>query len=149
MYDNETTASKLPHGLTAISVLLQVGDMSNVEMRKITKAARNIRYGGKKFILIFTLKTNFQRLSYVHMSQRLFLYLGQTAQIRSFSLLKLLPETRGYITYEGSMTEPGCQETVTWIIMNRPIYITPQQVFIEGIKLLEIKIMSITLVVYY
>ena len=47
LYDNETAASKLPHELTAISVLLQVGDMSNVEMRKITKAARNIRYGGK------------------------------------------------------------------------------------------------------
>ena len=53
---------------------------------------------------------------------------GQTTQIMNFSLLKLLPETRGYITYEGSMTEPGCQETVTWIIMNRPIYVTPQQV---------------------
>jgi carbonic anhydrase len=25
------------------------------------------------------------------------------------------------------MTEPGCQETVTWVIMNRPIYITPSQ----------------------
>ena len=46
LYDNETTASKSPHGLIAISVLLQVGDMSNVEMRKITKAARTIRYGG-------------------------------------------------------------------------------------------------------
>ena len=110
----------------------------------------------KKFILIFTLKTKgkkryFQRLSYVHMSQRLFLYLGQTAQIRNFSLLKLLPETRGYITYEGSMTEPGCQETVTWIIMNRPIYITPQQVFIEGNKPLKIEKLSsrVKLVVYY
>ena len=45
-------------------------------------------------------------------------------------MLKLLPETSGYITYEGSMTEPGCQETVTWVIMNRPIYITPQQVIL-------------------
>ena len=146
MYDNETTASKLPHGLTAISVLLQVGDMSNVEMRKITKAARNIRYGGrmKVLILIFPRKIKcFQRLSYVHMTQRLLLYLGQTAWIRNFSLLKLLPETRGYITYEGSMTEPGCQETVTWIIMNRPIYITPQQVFIEGNQLLKIEKFSI------
>ena len=53
---------------------------------------------------------------------------GQSTQINNFSLLKLLPETRGYITYEGSMTEPGCQETVTWVIMNRPIYVTPQQV---------------------
>ena len=51
MYDNETNASKLPHGLTAVSILLQVGDISNVEMRKVTKAARNIRYGGKYSIL--------------------------------------------------------------------------------------------------
>ena len=58
----------------------------------------------------------------------LYFALGQTTQIMNFSLLKLLPETRGYITYEGSMTEPGCQETVTWVIMNRPIYVTPQQV---------------------
>jgi hypothetical protein len=34
----------------------------------------------------------------------------------------------GYMTYEGSMTQPGCQETVTWIVMNRPIYITMSQV---------------------
>ena len=52
LYDNETTASKSPHGLTAISVLLQVGDMSNVEMRKITKAARNIRYGGRIVLIL-------------------------------------------------------------------------------------------------
>ena len=94
-------------------------------------------------------KRYFEKSSFAHLTESLFLYLGQTAQIRNFSLLNLLPESRGYITYEGSMTEPGCQETVTWIIMNRPIYVTPQQVFIEGIKLLEIKIMSITLVVYY
>ena len=38
-----------------------------------------------------------------------------------------MPQTKGYITYDGSMTEPGCQETVTWVIMNKPIYVTPQQ----------------------
>ena len=52
---------------------------------------------------------------------------GQTTSIEKFSVSKLMPETRGYITYDGSMTEPGCQETVTWIIMNKPIYVTPQQ----------------------
>ncbi|KFM76922.1 Carbonic anhydrase-related protein 10, partial [Stegodyphus mimosarum] len=34
------------------------------------------------------------------------------------------------MTYEGSLTMPGCQETVTWIVMNRPIYITKQQLYI-------------------
>ncbi|KAJ1357785.1 putative carbonic anhydrase-like protein 2 [Parelaphostrongylus tenuis] len=36
----------------------------------------------------------------------------------------LLPRTTQYVTYEGSLTIPGCHETVTWIIMNNPIYIT-------------------------
>ena len=40
----------------------------------------------------------------------------------------MLPDTRNFMTYEGSLTEPGCQETVTWMIMNKPIYATPQQV---------------------
>ena len=26
------------------------------------------------------------------------------------------------MTYEGSSTRPGCEEGVTWVIMNRPIY---------------------------
>ena len=99
LYDNETTASKLPHGLTAISVLLQVGDMSNVEMRKITKAARNIRYGGRITFSILTfprkIKRYFERSSFIHLTESLFLNLGQTAQIRNFSLLKLLPDFHG------------------------------------------------------
>ena len=40
------------------------------------------------------------------------------------SLYKLLPATSDYMTYEGSMTQPGCQETVTWIIMNKPLYMS-------------------------
>ena len=67
MYDNETNASKLPHGLTAVSILLQVGDISNVEMRKVTKAARNIRYGGKYSILRHF---NLSKLSKLNLSVR-------------------------------------------------------------------------------
>lgn len=40
----------------------------------------------------------------------------------------LLPRTTQYVTYEGSLTIPGCHETVTWIIMNNPIYITRDDV---------------------
>ena len=32
------------------------------------------------------------------------------------------------MTYDGSLSQPGCQETVTWIIINRPIIIDRQQV---------------------
>ncbi|GFQ75263.1 carbonic anhydrase-related protein 10 [Trichonephila clavata] len=40
-----------------------------------------------------------------------------------------MPDTHFYMTYEGSTTMPGCYETVTWIVMNKPIYITKQQLF--------------------
>jgi len=50
--------------------------------------------------------------------------LGQEVIIRNLSVYKLLPATSDYITYDGSMTQPGCQETVTWIIMNKPLYMS-------------------------
>ena len=31
------------------------------------------------------------------------------------------------MTYEGSTTYPGCWETVTWIVMNKPIYLTRKE----------------------
>jgi len=33
------------------------------------------------------------------------------------------------MTYEGSTTMPACHETVTWVVLNKPIYITKQQLF--------------------
>ena len=39
-------------------------------------------------------------------------------------LSSLLPSTEDYMTYEGSTTHPGCWESVTWVLMNKPIYIT-------------------------
>ena len=48
--------------------------------------------------------------------------------IKSFSLYDLIPDLTSYLTYEGSLTIPGCYETVTWIIINKPVFITRQQV---------------------
>ncbi|KAL2721108.1 carbonic anhydrase-related protein 10 isoform X1 [Vespula maculifrons] len=51
-----------------------------------------------------------------------------TAQVSYLSLRSLLPDTNGYMTYEGSTTHPGCWETAVWLILNKPIYITAQEV---------------------
>lgn len=48
--------------------------------------------------------------------------------VNRLSVRGLLPETDYYMTYDGSTTAPACYETVTWIIINKPIYITKQQV---------------------
>lgn len=40
---------------------------------------------------------------------------------------RLRPASRGYYTYEGSITTPPCSETVRWIVMDKPIQASPDQ----------------------
>lgn len=54
--------------------------------------------------------------------------IGEEVEIKRLSIMALMPETEYYMTYDGSTTMPACHETVTWIILNKPIYITKQQV---------------------
>lgn len=55
-------------------------------------------------------------------------YGGDEAFVKRLSIRGLLPETDHYMTYDGSTTAPACPETVTWLVLNKPIYITKQQV---------------------
>ncbi|XP_055882870.1 carbonic anhydrase-related protein 10-like isoform X3 [Biomphalaria glabrata] len=60
---------------------------------------------------------------------------NQETRVHDFNLKALIPETNYYVTYEGSFTHPGCQETVTWVIINRPIFIRASQ--IDRIRFLQ------------
>ena len=40
----------------------------------------------------------------------------------------LLPQSRGYYTFEGSLTTPPCSEGVTWFVLKTPREISPNQV---------------------
>ncbi len=63
------------------------------------------------------------------------LLVGQSVLLSGVSVPGFLPEgARGFFAYAGSTTEPGCSETVDWVVMNRPIYITVKQVSIEGLR---------------
>lgn len=44
-----------------------------------------------------------------------------------FSLDSLLPESRGYFTYMGSLTTPPCSEIVTWHVFESPIAMSKKQ----------------------
>lgn len=55
-------------------------------------------------------------------------YAGSWAPVERLSVKGLLPGTENYMTYDGSLTQPPCHETVTWVVVNKPIYITKQQV---------------------
>lgn len=60
---------------------------------------------------------------------------GDETPVKRVSVRSLLPDTEHYMTYEGSTTSPACHETVTWIVLNKPIYITKQQVTLHTITL--------------
>ncbi|KJH41291.1 carbonate dehydratase, eukaryotic-type [Dictyocaulus viviparus] len=94
LYTNYSQAMTQPRGLLAISVIVDIGDTTEVVLRRLTVASQSITYKGMKTVL------------------------------RQLHPAGLLPRTNHYVTYEGSLTIPGCHETVTWIIMNNPIYIT-------------------------
>ncbi|XP_073828404.1 carbonic anhydrase-related protein B [Musca autumnalis] len=97
LYNNFSEALNRAQGIVGVSILLQLGDLSNPELRMLTDQLDRIRYGGDE------------------------------AFVKRLSIRGLLPETDHYMTYDGSTTAPACHETVTWIVQNKPIYITKQQ----------------------
>ncbi|XP_070502301.1 carbonic anhydrase-related protein 10 [Chironomus tepperi] len=97
LYTNYSDAVYRAQGIVAVSVLLQLGDLSNPELRMLTDQLDKIRFGGDE------------------------------TPVKRLSVRGLLPDTEHYMTYEGSTTSPSCHETVTWIVLNKPIYITKQQ----------------------
>ena len=40
----------------------------------------------------------------------------------------LLPDTRDFFTYEGSLTTPPCSEVVTWLVLREPLKISEREV---------------------
>ncbi|GMS88188.1 hypothetical protein PENTCL1PPCAC_10363, partial [Pristionchus entomophagus] len=93
LYENFSMASHSPNGIAGITVLVEIGPETNEELLKLTIATASIQSKGKRVEL---------------------------ADLKPWALL---PYTRDFVTYEGSMTSPGCHETVTWIIVNQPIHI--------------------------
>ena len=40
----------------------------------------------------------------------------------------LLPTSRNYYTYMGSLTTPPCSEGVLWLVMKQPVQVSPEQI---------------------
>ena len=72
-------------------------------------------------------------LAHVEIATKSVQYRGDKKKLENVTISNFLPETIGYMTYEGSQTAPGCSEVVNWIIINKPIYITQKQVCVMSI----------------
>ncbi|KAJ8027851.1 Carbonic anhydrase-related protein 10 [Holothuria leucospilota] len=102
LYNSYKEAEVSPRGLAAIAIFLQKGNKTSdmkSELAKLTRA--NV-------------------LSSI-------VYKGSSVGIPDLNVLKLMPDTTEYITYEGSLTSPPCYETVTWIVLNKPIHISEME----------------------
>ncbi|KAK7082344.1 hypothetical protein SK128_012773, partial [Halocaridina rubra] len=100
LYHNMSEARQGSHGIVALSVMVQIGDESNRELHNLASGFGKVIYRGQKW------------------------------PINHLSLAGFLPETHHYMTYDGSTTHPGCWETTTWLILNKPIYITKQELYL-------------------
>lgn len=58
------------------------------------------------------------------------LFLDDAYLLTGLNIEEVYPETSSFITYDGSMTIPPCYETATWILMNKPVYVTRMQVIL-------------------
>lgn len=105
LYTNFTDSIRAPHGIAALSLLVKVGETRNLAFEPITHTIKKVRMKGDE------------------------------ARVRNFYLGSLIPQTDQYITYEGSFTQPGCYETVTWIVFNKPVYISRDQ--IDALRMLN------------
>ncbi|XP_073458797.1 carbonic anhydrase-related protein 11-like isoform X3 [Aquarana catesbeiana] len=99
LYSNVSEASRNPNGLAIISLLVNVADNSNPFLNRMLNRETITR-------ISFRNEVNF---------------------IQDLSIEELYPESFGFLTYQGSMTIPPCYETVTWIIIDRPLNITSMQ----------------------
>lgn len=99
LYHNMSEAQQKAQGTVGISIMVQISDTPNPDIRIITAPFKDVKFKGNK------------------------------TPIKHLSLQSFLPDTISYMTYEGSLTYPGCWETTVWIILNKPIYMSKSELW--------------------
>jgi len=120
LYSNLSEAQEFPGGVIGVAVMVQVKGES-------PSGDQAHRHSGLGLAI--------SKLIHVK-------YRGDAARIHQLSLATIMPNTADYITYEGSTTFPGCWETTTWVVMNKPVYISKQELDMfyqlrQGDKIME------------
>ncbi|XP_066977307.1 carbonic anhydrase-related protein 10-like [Macrobrachium rosenbergii] len=94
LYTNFSQAASQVYGVVAVAILIQLGDRTSPALSTMLETLPDVKFGG-----------------------------SSSSQMHELTISDLLPSTDQYLTYDGSLTIPGCYETVTWILPNKPIYI--------------------------
>ncbi|XP_074513427.1 carbonic anhydrase-related protein 10-like isoform X1 [Sebastes fasciatus] len=121
LYANYTEAAKSPHGIAVVSIFIKVSESfwEHPEPSPRTDQETNplLSENSNAFLNRMLNRDTITRINYKHDA---FLLMG-------LNIGELYPDTTRYITYEGSITIPPCYETSTWILINKPVYVTQMQ----------------------
>ncbi|KAI3360304.1 hypothetical protein L3Q82_014611, partial [Scortum barcoo] len=109
LYANYTEAAKSPHGIAVVSIFIKIYN--------VTSQLWTLSENSNAFLNRMLNRDTITRINYRHDA---FLLMG-------LNIADLYPDTTRYITYEGSITIPPCYETSTWILINKPVYVTQMQ----------------------
>lgn len=130
LYKNFNEASTRPKGLLAISVLVDLLPATAAGSSLATGTGSVGHENDKSSAapkMAQTAKPNEQLVQLLGHLPAIG-HRGSSTPIRDFNVSALLADTDQFVTYEGSLTQPGCYESVTWLVLNRPLYISQQHV---------------------
>ncbi|KAH9509948.1 Carbonic anhydrase- protein 10 [Bulinus truncatus] len=97
LYATYKDAQVSSHGIAALTIFGIIGEKSSTDLENFVQVVNFVPF-----------KDNSSPMS-------------------DFSIKSLLPDSYDYMTYEGSMTQPSCLETVTWILLNKPVSVRKDQ----------------------
>lgn len=102
-YENISQAVKFQDGLTVLGVLYHYSNVGNPSIENIGQTLKDFEI--------------FKEINVAHKIKK------------AISMNELIPEEiKSYITYEGSLTTPSCNEIVRWIIPSKTFPIKLEQV---------------------
>ena len=104
LYASFGEAASRPHGVLAVAVLVKqlrapsAFVTTSGELAKLAAAAASVKLRNRRTL------------------------------VAALNVSALLSDAHNFVTYDGSLTSPPCAETVTWLVLNKPLYVTKQSV---------------------
>lgn len=120
LYKSYFEASTKPNGLLHIAILLE-----------LQKSKKDDNMKQSSFIQNDNSNNNNDPLGMLLKQVEDIKFRDESVIIRNFNLSALLPDLEHFVSYDGSLTTPGCYESVNWLILNKPLYITQANVSIS------------------
>ncbi|MCJ8735364.1 hypothetical protein PDJAM_G00246100 [Pangasius djambal] len=124
-FSDVEAASLVQSGLLMIGIFVDIASDENKAFKAIAHAVLNVPYPGD---LKQSVKhTSVSIVHAVHSNHFLFCFPGDSVSVTPPALSHLLPDNYKFYQYHGGQTTPPCLQTVTWIVFEKPIFISKEQ----------------------